>query len=170
ITDASRLAGLPDDVVDAARSAAREAGLDGWKLVLKMPCYLPVMQYAQDRSLRQEMYKAYSTIASEQGDPALDNSGLIEQLLTLRAEEAVLLGYTSFAQLRLETRMADSAAQVLDFLRDLASKAKPYATRDLAQLQDFAREKLDLDKLEPWDVAFASERLREERYAYSEEE
>ncbi|UYO95338.1 M3 family metallopeptidase [Pollutimonas sp. M17] len=170
ITDASRLAGLPDDVVDAARSAAQETGLDGWKLVLKMPCYLPVMQYAEDRSLRQEMYKAYSTIASEQGDPALDNSGLIEQLLALRAEEAVLLGYTSFAQLRLETRMADSAAQVLDFLRDLASKAKPYATRDLAQLQDFAREKLNLDKLEPWDVAFASERLREERYAYSEEE
>lgn len=170
VTDESRLAGLPADVVDVARSAAQADGLAGWKLVLKMPCYLPVMQYAQDRSLRQEMYKAYSTIASEQGDPALDNSTLIETLLALRAEEAALLGYTSFADLRLETRMADTASQVLEFLRDLALKAKPYATRDLAQLQDFAREKLDLIELQPWDIAFASERLREERYAYSEEE
>ena len=170
ITDESRLAGLPDDVIEAARSAAQADGLSGWKLVLKMPCYLPVMQNAKDRTLRQEMYKAYSTIASEQGDPALDNSALIEQLLALRAEEAALLGYTSFADLRLETRMADTAGQVLDFLKDLALKAKPYATRDLAQLQEFAREKLSLGQLEPWDIAFASERLREERYAYSEEE
>src|SRR3546814_13741596 len=109
-----------------------------------MPCYLPVMQNARDRSLRQEMYKAYSTIASEQSDPDLDNSALIEQLLALRAEEAALLGYSSFAALRLETRMADTAGQVLDFLRQLAAKAKPYATRDLAQLRDFAREKLDI--------------------------
>src|SRR3546814_9234181 len=127
-----------------------------------MPCYLPVMQNARDRSLRQEMYKAYSTIASEQSDPDLDNSALIEQLLALRAEEAALLGYTSFADLRLETRMADTAGQVLEFLKDLALKAKPYATRDLAQLQDFAREKLGLNELETWDIAFEAERLREE--------
>src|SRR5690606_28294472 len=120
--------------------------------------------------LRRDMYRAYATIASEQGDPALDNSVLIEQLLALRAEEAALLGYGSYADLRLETRMADSPAQVLDFLRELAGKAKPYATRDLAELRQFALEKLDLAELEPWDIAFASERLRESRYAYSEEE
>lgn len=170
VTDASRLAGLPDDVVHAARSAAQDSQLEGWKLVLKMPCYIPVMQYAQDRSLRQELYRAYATIASEQGDPALDNSPLIEQLLALRAEEAAILGYGSFADLRLETRMADNAGQVLDFLRELARKAKPYATQDLAELRAFANEQLGLGELEPWDIAFVSERLREERYAYSEEE
>src|SRR5690606_8085107 len=124
ITDEARLAGLPADVVQAARSAAEEDQLPGWKLVLKMPCYLPVMQYAQDRTLRQELYRAYGTVASEHGDAALDNSPLIEQLLTLRSQEAELLGYGSFADLRLETRMADNAAQVLDFLRELAQKAK----------------------------------------------
>src|SRR5690606_3840250 len=120
--------------------------------------------------LRRDMYRAYATIASEQGDAALDNSALIEQLLALRAEEAALLGHGSYADLRLETRMADSAAQVLDFLRELAGKAKPYATRDLAELRQFAQEHLGLPELEPWDVAFVSERLREARYAYSEEE
>ena len=185
IIDPERLAGLPADVVQAAAVAARtDAGKDGstdsdrpqdtpeqaWKLSLKMPCYLPVMQYAQDRSLRQEMYTAYSTIASEHGAPALDNSQLIEQLLELRAEEAALLGFGSFADLKLETRMADSAQQVLDFLRELAGRAKPYAERDLAELRGYARDKLGLEQLEPWDLAYASERLREERYAYSEEE
>jgi oligopeptidase A len=170
VTDEARLAGLPADVVQAARSAAEEDQLPGWKLVLKMPCYLPVMQYAQDRTLRQELYRAYGTVASEHGDAALDNSPLIEQLLTLRSQEAALLGYGSFADLRLETRMADNADQVLDFLRELAQKAKPYAKRDLAELRSFALEKLGMQELEPWDMAFVSERLREERYAYSEEE
>jgi oligopeptidase A len=170
ITDADRLEGIPPDVQQAARSAAQADGLEGWKLVLKMPCYLPVMQHARDRTLRQEMYRAYATIASEQGAPELDNSKLIEQLLSLRAEEASLLGYDSFAALRLETRMADSAAQVLGFLRELAAKARPFALRDLGQLRDFARERLGMTDLEPWDIAYVSERLREERYAYSEEE
>lgn len=170
VDDASRLDGLPPDVVDAAKAAAREDGKEGWKLVLKMPCYLPVMQYATDRSLRQEMYRAYATIASEHGDARLDNSPLIEQLLALRAEEAALLGYASYAELRLETRMADDAGQVLDFLRQLARKAKPYALRDLQELHEFARDRLALDELQPWDVAFVSERLREERYDYSEDE
>jgi len=170
VTDSNRLKGIPPDVQQAARSAAQADGLAGWKLVLKMPCYLPVMQHAQDRALRQEMYRAYATIASEQGQPELDNSKLIEQLLSLRAEEARLLGYDSFASLRLETRMADDAAQVLDFLRELAGKAKPFALKDLAQLRDFAYERLGMAELEPWDIAYVSERLREERYAYSEEE
>ncbi|HUH59707.1 MAG TPA: M3 family metallopeptidase [Candidimonas sp.] len=170
ITDESRLAGLPSDVMQAARTAAAQDQLDGWKLVLKMPCYLPVMQNAHDRGLRESMYRAYATIASEQGDPAFDNSPLIEQLLALRAEEAALLGYGSFASLRLETRMADSADQVVSFLRELAAKAKPYAVRDLAELRTFAADTLNLADLHAWDIAFVSERLREARYAYSEEE
>lgn len=170
IQDGNRLAGLPQDVKQAARSAAQEAGLDGWKLTLKMPCYLPVMQYAHDRSLRETFYRAHATVASEQGDASLDNSPVIEQLLALRAEEAALLGYKSFAELRLQSRMAGSAREVLEFLRTLAEKAKPYAIRDLAALRRFARENLSLDLLEPWDIPFASERLREQRYAYSEEE
>src|SRR3546814_2980176 len=127
------------------------------------------MQNARDRSLRQEIYKAYSTIASEQSDPDLDNSALIEQLLALRAEEAALLGYSSFAALRLKTRMAATAVQVLDFLRQLAAKAKLYATPDLAQLRAFAREKLDIAELQLWDIPFALDGLREERYANSDE-
>lgn len=170
ITDRQRLDGIPDDVLQAARAAAAEDGQEGWKLVLKMPCYLPVMQRAKDSTLREQMYRAYATIASEQSTPALDNSSLIEKLLSLRAEEAKLLGYDSFAALRLETRMADSPAQVLDFLRELAAKGKPFAERDLAQLRAFAQEQLGIDHLEPWDIAFVSERLREQRYAYSEEE
>lgn len=170
VDDESRLAGLPKDVIHAARNAARDDGLQGWKLGLKMPCYLPVMQYAQDRSLRETLYRAYATLASEQGDCALDNSGLIEQLLALRAEEAALLGYENFAGLRLETRMADSAQQVLAFLRDLAEKAKPYAERDLQELRAFASETLGMQDLQAWDIPYASERLRESRYAYSEEE
>jgi oligopeptidase A len=170
VTDAARLEGLPESVRNEARLAAEQSGKEGWLLNLKMPCYLPVMQYARDGSLRHEMYRGYATIASEQGDPALDNSPLIEQLLALRAEEARLLGYTSFAELRLETRMADTAGQVLDFLRELAAKAKPFAQRDLAELRAFAASELGMNHLEPWDIAFASERMREARYAYSEEE
>src|SRR5690606_22244885 len=122
------------------------------------------------RELRQDMYRAYTTIASEHGAPELDNSGLIERLLALRAEEAALLGYRNYADLRLETRMADSAAQILDFLRELAAKARPHAERDLAELREFAAGQLQLSDLQPWDLAFVSERLRETRYAYSEEE
>lgn len=170
ITDDKRLKGLPESVINEAKAAAEQAGLPGHLLTLKMPCYLPVMQYAVDRELRHEMYKAYATLASEQGKSELDNSPLIEQLLHLRAEEARLLGYTSFAQLRLETRMADTAEQVLTFLRELAAKAKPFAQRDLAELKAFASDTLGMQQLEPWDVAFVSERLRESRYAYSEEE
>jgi oligopeptidase A len=170
IEDEARLRGVPADVKDAARQAAEAAGKPGWQLTLKMPCYLPVMQYAQDRTLREAMYRAYGTVASEQGDDRYDNSPLIEELLALRAEESRLLGFRNFAELRLQTRMARSAEQVTGFLRDLAGRAKPYAERDLAQLRDYARQELGLDDLQPWDIAYASERLREARYAYSEDE
>lgn len=170
ITDQDRLKGLPDNVVASARQSAQAAGEDGWKLTLHMPCYLPVMQHAQDRDLRLTVYRAYATRASDQGDPAFDNSESIESLLALRAEEAGLLGHADFAALRLETRMADSAPQVLAFLRELAAKARPSAQRDLTELRSFAAQHLGLETLEPWDIAYASERLREQRYAYSDEE
>lgn len=170
VDDAQRLEGIPADVLDAAQAAAAEAGREGWKLTLKMPCYLPVMQHARDRALREQLYRGYATIASDQGDTRYDNSAHIERLLALRAEEAALLGYASFADMRLETRMADSPAQVLDFLRELAARARPHGERDLAELRAFAREQLGISDLRPWDVAFVSERLREARYAYSEED
>ncbi|MBO1111133.1 M3 family metallopeptidase [Bordetella petrii] len=170
IDDETRLAGLPADVLHATRQAAQDDGKPGWKLTLKMPCYLPVMQYARDRDLREQMYRAYGTVASEQGDTRFDNSPLIEELLALRAEESALLGYGTFAALRLQTRMARDADEVVKFLRDLAARARPYAERDLAELKAYAAAELGLDALQPWDVAYASERLREARYAYSEDE
>ncbi|WP_313372078.1 M3 family metallopeptidase [Achromobacter animicus] len=170
VEDESRLAGVPADVVAAARAAAEEDGKAGWKLTLKMPCYLPVMQYAKDRSLREALYRGYGTVASEQGDAKFDNSPLIEELLSLRAEESGLLGLGTFAALRLQTRMARDAKEVTVFLRDLAARAKPYAQRDLAELTAYATGELGLDSLQPWDVAYAWERLRESRYAYSEDE
>ncbi|CAB3896884.1 M3 family metallopeptidase [Achromobacter animicus] len=170
VEDESRLAGVPADVIAAARAAAEEDGKAGWKLTLKMPCYLPVMQYAKDRSLREALYRGYGTVASEQGDAKFDNSPLIEELLALRAEESGLLGLGTFAALRLQTRMARDANEVTVFLRDLAARAKPYAQRDLAELTAYATGELGLDSLQPWDVAYASERLRESRYAYSEDE
>ncbi|MCU6618944.1 M3 family metallopeptidase [Achromobacter mucicolens] len=170
VEDESRLAGIPADVIAAARAAAQEDGKAGWKLTLKMPCYLPVMQYAKDRSLREALYRGYGTVASEQGDAKFDNSPLIEELLALRAEESGLLGLGTFAALRLQTRMARDAKEVTAFLRDLAARAKPFAQRDLAELTAYATGELGLDSLQPWDVAYASERLRESRYAYSEDE
>ena len=170
ITDEAQLAGLPPDVVSAAAQAAKAADETGWKLSLHMPCYLPVMLHARDRELRKAMYRAHATRASDQGDATFDNSESIESLLALRAEEASLLGYPDFASLQLETRMADNAAQVLAFLRELAARARPSAQRDLDELRTFAAQELGLEPLQPWDVAYASERLREKRYAYSDEE
>jgi len=170
VDDEKQLDGLPADVLAATREAAESDGKSGHKLTLKMPCYLPVMQYARDRNLRETLYRAYGTVASDQGDTRFDNTPLIEELLALRSEEAKLLGYSDFAELRLQTRMARSADEVAGFLRDLAARAKPYAERDLAQLREYAARELDLADLQPWDIAYASERLRESRYAYSEDE
>ena len=170
VEEESRLAGIPADVVQAAAVRAEEQGKNGWLLTLKMPCYLPVMQYAHDRELRATLYRAYGTLASEHGTPEQDNSPIIERLLTLRAQEAALLGYADFAELRLQTRMARSAAEVQDFLRDLAARARPYAQRDLEELRAFALERYQMQDLQPWDLPYYAERLRETRYAYSEDE
>ena len=170
VTDEAKLAGIPDDVRQAAREAAEKDGKPGWKFTLHMPSYLPVMQYAEDRELRATMYRAYATRAAEFGPTELDNTPLITKILELRQEEARMLGYGNFAEVSLVPKMAESVPQVLAFLRDLATKAKPFAEKDIAELRAFATEELKLDTLEPWDVGFASEKLLQARYAFSEQE
>ncbi len=170
VTDEAKLAGIPDDVRQAAREAAEKDGKPGWKFTLHMPSYLPVMQYAEDRELRATMYRAYATRAAEFGPTELDNTPLITKILELRQEEARMLGYGNFAEVSLVPKMAESVPQVLAFLRDLATKAKPFAEKDIAELRAFAKEELKLDTLEPWDVGFASEKLLQARYAFSEQE
>jgi oligopeptidase A len=164
----ARLVGIPEDVLQAAKQAAADAGKPGWKFTLHMPSYLPLMQYAQDRALREQMYRAYATRAAEFGEPKWDNSAVIREILALRREQATLLGLGSFAELSLKPKMADTPAQVLAFLGELADKAKPFAKQDLAELQQFAREELGITDLQPWDTAYASEKLRVARYAFSD--
>ncbi len=164
------VAGIPEDVLQAASAAARSEGRSGWKFTLHMPSYLPVMQYAEHRPLRERMYRAYTTRASELGDPRFDNSGVIDEILRLRREEAELLGYRTFAEVSLVPKMARSPDQVLEFLRDLARRARTFAEGDFADLRTFASERLGLKDLQAWDVAWISEKLRVERYAFSEQE
>ena len=174
-TDAE-LAGLPDDVVQAARQAAESAGIEGWRFTLHFPSYFPVMQYAAYRPMREAMYRAYVTRASELGDTygagkaEWDNTAIVSELLKLRREEAQMLGYRNFAEVSLVPKMADSPEQVVAFLDDLANRARPYAEKDWQELREFAASELGLTQLEPWDIAFAGERLREKRYAFSENE
>lgn len=167
VEDEAELAGLPADVLASCRAAAEEDGRKGWKLTLHMPCYLPVQTYADNRSLRETLYRAYGVRASEAGPAELDNTANIERILALRAELAELLGFDSYAEVSLATKMAKTPEEVLGFLRELAAKAKPHAQRDRAELEAFARDELGLDTLEPWDLAWASEKLRQARYSYS---
>jgi oligopeptidase A len=146
------------------------ANTPGFKLNLQAPSFMPILQYCENRGLREEMYRAYTTRASEYGAETLDNTPLIARILELRAEAARLLGFASYAQVSLEPKMAETPAEVLDFLENLATRAKPYAERDMAELRDYAAKELNLTDLQAWDVAFASEKLREARYAFSENE
>jgi oligopeptidase A len=170
VEDASDVAGLPDDDLQAAQEAAREAGKEGWLFTLKAPSYLAVMQYAHNRALRERLYRAYSTRASELDGAAFDNAPLMADILRLRAEEAGLLGFANYAELSLATKMADTPRQVTDFLRELARRARPFAARDLDELRRFARDTLGIAELQAWDVAYASEHLRQARYAFSDQE
>src|SRR5690606_9979164 len=170
VEDQSRLAGLPAEVVAAARAAAEKDGKPGWKLTLQMPCYLPVQTYAEDRSLREALYRAHGLRASEAGPAEWDNSGNIDRIVALRGELAALLGFSSYAEYSLATKMAQTPDEVLGFLRDLAGRALPFARRDRAGLEAFARDELGLDELQPWDLAWASEKLKQARYSYSEQE
>ena len=171
--DPSELAGVPDDVQQATAAAAQAEGRSGHKLTLKMPCYLPVMQFAHSSALRQQLYKAYVTRASEQADgeaKKFDNTAIMGELLALRHEEAQLLGHRHFADVSLVPKMASSPEQVITFLRDLAQKARPFAEQDLADMRAFAAERLGLKDPQPWDWPYIGEKLKEARYAFSEQE
>jgi oligopeptidase A len=170
LDSAAELSGVPADVQAMLAEAARAEGRDGYKLTLQFPCYLPVMQYADDRALRQKLYDAYAMRASEFGLAELDNSPVIRERLCLVRESAALLGFANFAELSLYTKMAESPAQVVAFLRDLAGKARPFALKDRAELEAFARDELGLAELAAWDIAYASEKLRVARYAFSDQE
>jgi len=178
IQNADELSGIPGDAVQAAREIAEKDNAPGWKFTLHAPSYMPIMQYADNRALRETMYRAYSTRASEIRSPApqtgnaadLDNTPLIAKMLELRKEEAQLLGFDCYAEVSLATKMASTPKQVLDFLGELAAKARPYAERDLKELRQFAAEKMGLENVESWDLAYISEKLRLDRYAFSEQE
>jgi oligopeptidase A len=164
------LAGVPADAKEAARAAAEADGKPGYKLTLHFPSYFPVIQYGENRALREQLYTAYATRASELGKPEHDNSDAMRELLALRQEEAQLLGYRNYAEVSMVPKMADSPLQVTDFLRDLSRRARPYAEKDLAELREFARTELGLNDLQSWDLPFASEKLKEARYAFSDQE
>jgi oligopeptidase A len=171
VDNEDRLAGLPDDVKQAARASAEREGKAGWRFSLHFPSYFPVLQYAHDRALRETLYRANATKASELGAQAdWDNTQLIVDILKLRNEEAQLLGYANFAEVSLVPKMATSPAQVIQFLNDLAKQARPFAENDLAELRAFAKAELGIDQLQAWDMTYASEKLREKRYAFSEQE
>jgi oligopeptidase A len=170
VADQNDLAGIPADAIAAARETAEAEGKKGWKFTLHAPSYLPVMQYADKRSLREQMYRGFVTRASEFGAAEHDNTPLIREILSLRRRQAQLLGYEDYAQLSLEPKMAESAQQVLSFLQDLATRARPYAQQDLEELRAFASRELGLQPLEAWDIAYASEKLRVARFAFSDQE
>jgi len=172
ITDETLLVGLPDSARELARQAASREGLEGWLLTLEFPSYLPVMNYAENRELRREMYQAYSTRASDQGPHAgrWDNTDIMEQLLALRHELARLLGFGNYAEYSLATKMARSTDEVMDFLEDLGRRSRPTAQQELSEIQQFAREQAGPDPLQAWDVGFYGERLRQHRYRISQEE
>ncbi|WP_461537357.1 oligopeptidase A [Spongorhabdus nitratireducens] len=173
IESESELEGLPQTARDIARQQAQAKDHDsGWLFNLEFPSYFPVMTYSANRELRREMYEAYNTRASDQGPTAgqFDNGPLMDEILALRHEKAQLLGFENYAELSLASKMAENPQQVVDFLRDLAERSKPQAEQELESLQAFAAEEYGVDKLEAWDIGFYSEKLREHRYAISQEE
>jgi len=177
ITHESELVGLPEDAIAAAADTAKQKDLQGWAFTLHFPSYYPVMQYSENRALRRLLYEAYVTRSSElapqysQGKLAWDNTQNMLDQLRLRDEEARMLGFANFAALSLAPKMADNVEEVDRFLSNFAVKAKPFAKKDWIELCAFAKSELGLvDGLEPWDVPFASERLKQERYAFSENE
>jgi oligopeptidase A len=169
VESSEELEGIPADAVEAALQAAKADGKAGYKFTLHFPSYMPVLQYADNRQLRETLYHAYATRASEVGNPEWDNTALINDILKLRREAALLLGYANYAEMSLATKMADTPQQVTEFLNTLAKRAKPFAQRDMQELTAYAG-KLGIDDIQAWDVAYVSEKLREEKYAFSDQE
>jgi oligopeptidase A len=176
VVSAEALAGVPEDVLQATRAAAQADGVEGHKLSLKMPCYLPIMQFAHSAALRETLYRANVTRASDQsaavqaGKAEQDNTPHIQNILKLRQEEAQLLGFANYAEVSLATKMAQSPTQVMGFLRDLAQRARPFAERDVLELRQFAADHLGMTDPQAWDWAYIGEKLKEARYAFSEQE
>ena len=172
LSEASQLAGLPEFALEMAAEAAAEKGMDGWRFTLDGPSYLAFMTYADSRELRKQMYEAYVCRASDQGpNPGeWDNGSVIEEMLALRQEAARLLGFDNYAEYSLATKMARDVSQVMGFLKDLAARSRPTAKKEFEELSDFARNHDGTEPLEAWDVAYYSEKLREQRYAFSREE
>ncbi len=169
VLDISELKGVPEDVIQVAQEAANEDGKQGYKFTLHFPSYMPVLQYCENRNLRELLYRAYATRASEFGKSEWDNTSLIKDILKLRREAAQLLDYKSYAEMSLATKMAETPAEVTRFLDNLAQRAKPFAKRDMKELTEHAS-KLGIADMQAWDVAFVSEKLREEKYAFSDQE
>ncbi|WGZ94500.1 MAG: M3 family metallopeptidase [Candidatus Thiothrix putei] len=171
VLDVNELAGLPESALEMAAQTAKQRDMEGWVITLQFPSYFPVMTYADNRGLRADVYRAYTTRASELGaNLEWDNSHVMRDILRLRQEEAALLGYANFAELSLATKMAESPQQVLDFLEDLAHKAKPFAEAEFADIQTFAREQLGLADVQAWDVGYVSEKMKQARFDFSEED
>lgn len=173
VTDESELAGMPESALSLARQQAEAKGHEqGWLLNLDFPCFFPVMTYCENRALREEIYTAYVTKASEQGPNAgqFDNTETMNEIMVARAELSSLLGFENYAEYSLATKMANDPAEVLTFLEDLAARSKPQAEKELAELKAFAKEEFGVEELSVWDIGFYSEKLRQKRYAISQEE
>ncbi len=168
----AELNGLPDTALASAQHAAVQAGQEGYRINLEFPSLSPVLNYCDNRALREEVYTANCTRASEQGPHAgqWDNSGLIVEILELRTELAKLLGFNNYAELSLATKMAQSTESVVDFLQQLAEQSLPQAEAEFRELDDFARARGELTQLEAWDISYYSEKLRQERYQVSQED
>ncbi len=172
IKDPARLAGLPEHALNTAKEVAHEKGLEGYILTLEYPCYQAVMTYAEDRALREEMYQAYITRASDQGPNAgaYDNTPLMQEILALRHEKAKLLGFNNYAELSLATKMAESTNHVRDFMDDLVKRIHNQATTEFKQLEQFAAEKFQLKPAQPWDIGYLSEKRRQALFTLSQED
>ena len=169
--DAAPLAGIPEDSIAMFAAAAQSEGKTGYKIGLQIPHYLAVIQYADNRELREQIYRAYVTRASELADEGkFDNTANVEQTLANALKTAKLLGFKNYAELSLATKMADTPEQVLNFLHDLARRAKPFAEKDFAEIKAFARENLNIEDPQSWDLSYAAEKLRQAKYAFSEAE
>ncbi|MBX2868940.1 MAG: oligopeptidase A [Acidiferrobacterales bacterium] len=171
LTEASAVAGIPDTALDLAAQTARDAETAGWRFTLQGPSYIAVMTYADNAELREAVYRAYVSRASEVGPNAgeWDNSSVMCEILALRQEEASLLGFRNYAALSVETKMAESPEQVSDFLQELSEKSRPVAQKEVEELKTFARDQLGVENLNPWDYAYVSEKLQQHRYAFSQE-
>ena len=171
LTDKSQLSGLPESAVDLLRQTAEQKEKDGWMLTLEFPCYMAIMTYADNRDLRYEIHRAFVTRASDQGsEQRWDNMQIMNDIVGLRHEKAQLLGFESYAHLSLATKMAEQPKDVLEFLHQLAERSLPMAKKDFAALCEFAHQQGHTGDLESWDTAYYSEKLREKRYQFSQEE